>query len=97
MEFTRNHYFMAGVVLLLLGAQLRLVEGFVLNEKANDFVVQKLSKKTPQQTIALPVFMATTGRAPSQTFRPPRWIGWALISVGGVLVVHALAMRKPGG
>src|SRR5690606_21748602 len=31
-EFNRNHYFMAGVVFLLLGIQLRFVESYTLNE-----------------------------------------------------------------
>jgi hypothetical protein len=28
--------------------------------------------------------------------KPPKWIGYSLLSVGGVLVLHALSMKKPG-
>lgn len=33
---------------------------------------------------------------PAKTFQPPEWIGWALLSIGAVLVLHSLAMPKPG-
>jgi hypothetical protein len=28
--------------------------------------------------------------------RPPVWLGYALMSVGGVLMLHSLAMKRPG-
>jgi hypothetical protein len=28
--------------------------------------------------------------------RPPRWLHYALLSIGGVLMLHSLAMKKPG-
>jgi hypothetical protein len=28
---------------------------------------------------------------------PPQWLGYALLSIGSVLVLHSLAMPKPGG
>ena len=27
---------------------------------------------------------------------PPSWLGWALVSVGSVLILHSLALKKPG-
>jgi hypothetical protein len=33
---------------------------------------------------------------PRKKVRPPGWLAWALISVGGVFVLHSLAMKKPG-
>mgnify|MGYP006952657772 CR=1 FL=1 len=32
MEFNRNHYLVVGVIIFLLGLQLRLVESYTLNE-----------------------------------------------------------------
>jgi len=96
MELNRNHYFAIGIVLVMLGAQLRLVDSFVLNEKASDFVVENFRKDDLKQNVATPIFMAAAGRAPTQTLQPPPWIGWALLSIGGVLVLHSLAMRAPG-
>jgi hypothetical protein len=36
------------------------------------------------------------GPTPRRTLRPPTWLGFALISIGAVLVLHSLAMKKPG-
>ena len=37
MEFNRNHFFALGLVLLLLGVQLRNFESFTLNERTSKF------------------------------------------------------------
>lgn len=92
MELNRNHYFMAGVVLLLLGIQLRLVDSFVLNEQATKIL-------TPQSSDGLmsirPV-LQTVSAAPRKVVKPPESLGWALMSIGSVLILHALAMKAPG-
>lgn len=93
MEFNRNHYFMAGVVLLLLGIQLRLVDSFVLNEHSTRLF-------TPQAAgsglAAVRPLMQTLSPTPHKVIRPPESLGWALMSIGSVLVLHALAMKAPG-
>lgn len=92
MELNRNHYFMAGVVLLLLGIQLRLVDTFVLNEQATRIL-------TPQSSDGLmnirPVLQSVTPTA-RKVVKPPESLGWALMSIGSVLILHALAMKAPG-
>ena len=98
MSVNRNQFFMAGLVVLLFGLQLRWVESFELNEPATKFIQKRLQKKKAKQAFTNPfVFVAnTTGAAPKrQRIVPPRWIGWALVSVGAVLVLHSLAMKKP--
>ena len=42
MDINRNQYFMAGVVILLLGVQLRMIDSYVLNKQGSEFVTQKL-------------------------------------------------------
>ena len=91
MELNRNHYFMAGVVLLLLGIQLRMIDAFVLNESTTRFLSQRAGGA------ATAAILPAIGPAPRKTVRPPDWLGWALMSVGSVLVLHALAMKGPGG
>ncbi len=39
LQFTRNQYFMVGLLLLLIGAQFRLIDSVVLTEKSARFVV----------------------------------------------------------
>jgi hypothetical protein len=94
MELNRNHYFMAGVVLLLLGIQLRLVDSYELNEK----FTQTLNARNETGGLMNPVPMIQNMTAPARkVVKPPESLGWALMSVGSVLILHALAMKGPGG
>lgn len=93
MEINRNQYFMVGVIVLLLGLQLRLVDSYVLNAETTRI----LAKQGGSQAQQLALF-ATSSTAPDlglKVIHPPEWIGWCLISVGAVLILHSLAMRKP--
>jgi len=99
MEMNRNHFLLIGLVVLFLGIQLRLVEGYVLNEKASKFLAERLDKQPAaiQATTPNPLFAQPTPPVSKRTINPPKFLGWILVSVGGVLVLHSLAMRKPGG
>lgn len=96
----RNHFFLVGLVLLYVGLQFRFVETFVLNDKAGKFLAQRLgSGETTGLNIrqaASGLFPMSSGSATARSITPPEWVGWALLSIGSVLVLHALAMPKPG-
>lgn len=94
MEFNRNHYFMAGIVLLLVGIQLRMVDAFILNEGTTRLLSQQAGGASNAATAILP---SIGPASPRKTVRPPEWLGWALMSIGSVLILHSLAMRGPGG
>jgi hypothetical protein len=92
MEFNRNQFFMIGVFLLLVGIQFRILDSATLNEKTTRFLANHASSS------------ATSGMAnilPTSSVRkvvhPPQWLGWSLMSIGGVCILHSLAMKKPGG
>jgi hypothetical protein len=100
MELNRNQYFLIGIVVVLLGVQLRMVDSYVLNGPATKFVVEKFG--SPEQKAAagtaIPT-LETAGNGASATLRtvkPPVWTGWAAISIGAVLILHSLAMPRPG-
>lgn len=98
MELNRNHYFAAGVLFILLGVQFRYVDSFVLNEKASAYMAEQFSDGP---TVAAagpwnPGLMPSTPQS-KRTITPPRWVGLSLISIGAVLLLHSLAMPKPGG
>lgn len=99
MEFNRNQYFMAGLVIFLLGLQFRAVEAFTLNRECSQFIASRFpDKNAPMLTpAAFSSWTAAASPAPLRTVRPPRWLGYALMSVGAVLILHSLAMNKPGG
>lgn len=95
MEFNRNHYFMLGLVVLALGLQFRFVDSYVLNEQATQVAAKVL--KPSAENGGFPNIMSMSGVTPRHVPRPPKWLGWAALSVGGVLILHSLAMQKPGG
>ncbi len=99
MEINRNQYFLAGIVLLFVGIQFRLVDSVTLNEPTSRVVAKRLAKaSTEDDSAPSPVLASSTGGTTStsrKVIRPPKWLGWAFISVGAVLVLHSLAMRRP--
>ena len=100
MEFNRNHYLLAGTVILLLGIQLRVVDSYVLNSKVSEFLLTmkgNVSLDEPKPTPLLSWMVKNEMPLTKTSFQPPNWIGWALMSVGSVLVLHSLAMKPPGG
>lgn len=95
MEFNRNQYFMIGLVLLFIGIELRMVDSFVLNERSSKFVTEKFGSQS-EQTMAPLMAMAGGSAGGRRVIRPPQWLGWCIISVGSVLILHSLAMKRPG-
>ena len=93
MELNRNQYFFIGLVVLALGLQLRVVTAYVLNQEATQFLAEKFHKPAEGQTLSL----VAQGTGARKVLEPPEWLGWCMISVGSVLVLHSLAMPKPGG
>jgi hypothetical protein len=96
LDLNRDHFMIIGVVLLLLGVQFRYVDTYVLNEKASEFIAARQSE--PQAMVAQGIF-SLPGTAPAafREWHPPNWLGWAGISVGAVLILHSLALKKPEG
>lgn len=95
MELTRNHYFVIGVVLILVGIQIRMVDTFVLNKEASQRFIPK-PERTLANDLSLTRLVASTTDA-RKAITPPPWAGWLVLSAGAVLTLHALAMQKPAG
>ena len=97
MELNRNHYLGIGLIVLLLGLQFRFVDSFQLTEDTTKFLAKRLKKETvvTQNPLAV-IFRQANPEAVKKTIHPPKWIGWSMISVGAVLVIQSLGMKKPG-
>ena len=96
MELNRNQFFLIGVLLLFVGAQLRWVESYVLNDKATQFLHQRMQGANAPPSTPLQTAMISSAPVSRRTITPPRWLGWSLMSIGSVLILHSLAMKKPG-
>jgi hypothetical protein len=96
MEINRNQYFFAGLVLLFLGLQYLLVDTLVLKPECAKLLGEEQSQPIVAARSALGSLVPTSSTLSSKTVRPPEWIGWALLSLGAVLVLHSWAMPRPG-
>lgn len=95
MELNRNHYLIAGVIVLMLGIQLRLVQSYTLNEGTTRFVASRMGESSTGPSASFNQLMV--GASPRRSIRPPEWLGWMGMSIGSVLVLHSLGMKKPEG
>lgn len=95
MELNRNHFFVAGMLIVLLGVQFRMVDAFVLNESTSRFLAQRFGSPAEQATTGLQSLLPINTPPARKTIRVPHWLGWAFLSVGSVLVLYSLAMQKP--
>lgn len=80
-------------MILLVGLQVRMVFAYVLNEDTTQFLAHKTHTSSSEG--ALVSFAGDIGAIPNKVIHPPEWLGWCLISVGAVLMLHSLAMPKP--
>jgi hypothetical protein len=94
MELNRNQFFLIGLVILMLGIQFRVVETVVLNEKATRFLAERTAA-ADRPTTAFAQVLPALGAPARKAITPPVWLGWCLASIGSVLILHALAMKRP--
>ena len=94
MELNRNQYFFLGVVIVLMGLQVRVVSEFVLTEEATRFLAERLHSSDSEGAMA--ALSANAGAGIQKVLHPPEWLGWCLISMGAVLILHSFAMPRPG-
>jgi hypothetical protein len=94
MELNRNQYFFLGLVIVLLGVQLRMVSSYTLTQEATKFLAERSQGSGADSTLF--AISSDMGAGPQKVIHPPEWVGWCLMSVGSVLILHSLAMKRPG-
>jgi hypothetical protein len=85
----RQHLLFVGLLLFFVGLQFRLVESFTLNEKSSRFIAAQVSRGAPIQQQSM--WEVGSGR---KVVQPPRWLGLALMSVGSVMALKGISLRK---
>jgi hypothetical protein len=95
MDITRNQYLMAGLVFIFLGIQFRLIDTVVLTPECTKMLAEQTGHPVAAIGETTTVLTGTQAQVPSKIFRPPEWLGWLFLSIGSVLVLHSLAMRRP--
>ena len=92
MSLYRNHYFLIGILLVLLGIQFRMIDSFVLNESATR-VLTRFNESTPvADNSSMNSLLMQMYPQPKRRIEPPRWMGLAMITLGAVISCHAVAI-----
>jgi hypothetical protein len=96
MDITRNQYFFLGLACVLLGIQFRLVDSFELTPEFTQFLAERTGH--PLASVNAATQSLTDSERPliKKVVHPPEWLGWSLISLGAVLILHSWSMKKPG-
>jgi hypothetical protein len=87
---------MIGFVILMLGIQLRSIESFTLNEQTTKALAKHMNKNQVASSETFPQLYMGMNQPRTKTVTPPKWVGWALIAAGTVMILQSLAMPKPG-
>ena len=93
-----HRLFMIGLIVAMLGIQLRVVDHFILNERVSALVERHAPSQSAARDAEILVsyspydepLQAVPAR---RTVRPPEWLGWSLLSVGVVLILTCPIFR----
>jgi len=96
MDITRNQYFFAGLACLLLGLQFRMIETVELTPEFTQFLAERTGHPLASVSAATQTMTQSEKPMVKKTVRPPDWLGFAMMSIGAVLILHSWGMKKPG-
>jgi hypothetical protein len=96
MDITRNQYYFAGLLCLLMGLQFHYVDTVEFTAEFTQFLAERTAH--PLASVSATTQSLTQSDKPiiKKTVRPPDWLGWSLLATGAVLVLHSWGMKKPG-
>ena len=97
MDLNRNHYFLAGMVLLFIGYQFRQIESFTLNAKTTHFIEMRMQRAQSAMADVNQVGYQQPAPRINPVVTPPRWLGLALLAVGTVLTMYSFSLPRPNG
>ncbi len=96
MDMNRNQFFLFGVIALLLGLQFLFTYEYVLTPKCTKFLAERTGHPMSAAIDTVDTFSPTQATvAPPKELKPPEWLGWLFSSAGAVLILHAMALRRP--
>jgi hypothetical protein len=84
-----------GLMVMLVGLQMRMVETFVFTPESTQMLNEWLGPGGDTPTGAIQRW-ATSESLVRKQYRPPAWLGYAMMSVGGVMFVHGWLVRNAG-
>lgn len=90
--------FMAGLVIFMLGLQLRAVDRFILSKRATSLLNRHFPAAAESNKIdSLLSYdvsdLDSAAAVERRSVHPPDWLGWSLMSVGTVLIFTCPVFR----
>ena len=96
MDISRNQFYFAGLLCLLLGTQFRLIDSVELTPEFTQFLAERTGHPLAAVGAATQALSPAEKPMVKKAIHPPEPLGWALLSVGAVLVLHSWGMKKAG-
>lgn len=93
MDLNRNQFLFLGIVVLLMGLQVRMISSYVLTSEATQFLAERTGQVNGSQSAL--IGFGTGAQFPRKVLQPPDWLGWCIICFGAVFILHSLAMPRP--
>lgn len=85
-----------GVMVFLLGLQLRMVETFTFTSDSTRVLNDWFGPNGSGAPTGAIERWAVNQNLVQKQYRPQAWLGYALLSAGGVMVVHGWFQRRGG-
>ena len=94
MFFNAKNYFLAGLLVLLVGVQLQLIDSFVLSEGTTRALARFSKTDQIASRASVTSLLMTVHPEPKKRVDPPEWLGLTLITSGVVMCGHSIAIRR---
>jgi len=95
MDISRNQFFFAGFLCLLLGGEFRMVDSIELTPKFTQFLAERTGHPLASVGAATQTLTQSEESSAKKVITPPDWLGWSLVSLGSVLALHSCGMKRP--
>ena len=87
-------YFHAGLLVILLGLQLQVIDSFVLSEGATRALARVAKTEQVASRANMTSLLMTVHPEPKKKVTPPDWLGLTLVTAGVMMCGHSIAIRR---
>jgi len=94
-DLNRNQLFLAGMILLLLGVQFRIIESYTLTPELTQVLAERTGHPLAAVNAATAPLTESGKPMAKKTLQPADWIGWAMLSLAATLILQSLVMKRP--
>lgn len=94
MLFHSKNYLLIGVLALLLGIQLQLIDSIILSEGTTRALASVSKSEQVAARASVTSLLMTVHPEPRKKITPPDWAGLATMTAGLLMCAHAISIRR---